>query len=179
MNRFLGFLTLATCTVCLGQTPQTKCAATAQIEPKIESGATAYIEPNGGYETYLAAAFTKEHLPLVLVTDKDKAEYIITSKVAHKDSRGQPAVVINNSNTNVANANAEGHPSFAQQVWDRDTAATDALGESVVSIEVTDAHPSQILFAYATGKKGANQFQKTAEDCAKHLKKFIAKKLKK
>jgi hypothetical protein len=30
----------------------------------------------GGYETYLAAAFTKKHVPLIVVADKDKAEYI-------------------------------------------------------------------------------------------------------
>ena len=179
MNRFLLFLTIATSTVCLGQALQSKSGATVNIEPKIKSGATVYIQPMGGYETYLAAAFFKEHVPLVLVTHKDKAKYIIISNVVHKDLSGQPAVVINNNNTNVANGNAKGHPSFAQHVWDRDTAATDALGESVVSIEVTDAHPSRILFAYATSKMGANQFKKTAEDCAKHLKKFITKKRKK
>jgi hypothetical protein len=48
-----------------------------------------------GYETYLAAAFTKKHVPPIVVADKDKAEYIITSTVAHKDlSGGQPAVVV-------------------------------------------------------------------------------------
>ena len=49
----------------------------------------------GGYKTYLAAAFTKKHVPLIVVADKDKSKYIITSTIAHKDlSGGQPAVVV-------------------------------------------------------------------------------------
>ena len=72
MNRFMAFLSLACCTVCLAQTPQ------------IKSGATVYIEPMGGYETYLAAAFAKKHVPLVIVADKSKADYFITSSVSQK-----------------------------------------------------------------------------------------------
>jgi hypothetical protein len=100
--------------------------------PKIKSGATVYIEPMGGYEAYLVSAFTKKHVPLIVVADKDKAEYIITSTVAANDRAATPASA---------------------------------------SIAVIDA--SQIVFAYAAGKEGTNQLQKTAEDCAKHMKEVI------
>jgi hypothetical protein len=44
-----------------------------------------------------------------------------------------------------------------------------------VSISVVDPRSSQIVFAYSAGKTGANQFQKTAEACAKSLKELIEK----
>ena len=47
--------------------------------PHINSGATVYIEPNGGYEMSLTAAITEKQVPLTMVADKSKAKYIITS----------------------------------------------------------------------------------------------------
>jgi len=170
MNRIPVFLVLASSAICFAQMPH------------IKSGAAVYIEPMDGYETYLAAAFTKKHVPLIVVADKAQAEYIITSSVAHKDLTGsQPAVVVNNTNTNVANGNANGDSAW-NQGWEqgRERAAARAaerraLGETSASIAVLDARSSQIVFAYAAGKMGKNQLQKTAEDCAKNLTKFIEK----
>lgn len=124
--------------------PAVCCAHSQQIQ----DGASVYIEPMDGYEAFLAAAFTKKHVPLIVVADRNKAEYVITRTVAHEDlSAGQPAV--NNNNTAVANATA--------------------------SIAVIDLRASQIVYAYAAAKVGANQLQKTAEDCANHLRKLITK----
>ena len=83
--RSLAFLLLTFSIVCFAQAPQ------------IKSASTVYIEPMEGYETYLAAAFTKKHVPLVFVTDRAKADYIITSTVSQR-APSQPAVVINNTN---------------------------------------------------------------------------------
>ena len=173
MNRFSVLLVLVCSTVCLAQAPQ------------IKSGSTVYIEPMGGYETYLAAAFTKRHVPLIVVADKDKAAYIVTSTVAHKDlSGGQPAVVVNNSNTNVANGDANGNIAW-NQGWEQGqqraaarAAQRRALGETSASIAILNPQTSQIVFAYSAGKMGTNQLQKTAEDCAKDLKESIEKKKK-
>lgn len=106
----------------------------------------------GGYESYLEAAFTKEHVPLIVVGDKEKARYVITSTVAHKDfSADDPALVANNT-------------------------GAAAVNETVpASIALFDPHVSQILFAYAAGKAGTTQIDKIAEDCAKHLEKVIKK----
>ena len=65
MNRFCAVLLLACSTVCLAQ------------GPSIKSGATVYIEPADGYETELAAAMVKKHVPLVVVADQKMADYII------------------------------------------------------------------------------------------------------
>ncbi len=69
MNRISAFLLLACSSLCIAQAPQ------------IKSGATVYIEPMGGYETYLAAAIAKKKVPLIVLADKSKADYFITSSV--------------------------------------------------------------------------------------------------
>ena len=168
MNRVLAFVLLTISGIASAQGPQLK------------SGSTIYIEPMGGYETYLAAAIVKKHVPLVVVADRDKADYVITSSVSHQVP-SQPAVEVNNS----ATVN-EGGDSPNQQAWNQGwalgqqraaerRAAHAALGSTSVSISIVDPRSSQIVIAYSAGKTGANQFQKTAEACAKNLKEFIEK----
>jgi exopolysaccharide biosynthesis protein len=152
------------------------CSAIASAQTlQIKAGATVYIEPMGGYETYLAAAIVKKQVPLVVVADRSKAEYIIRSTVS-QNVPSTPAVVVNNS----ATVNEGDSPN--QQAWNQGwalgqqrNAARAALGSSNVSIAIVDAKTEQIVFAHSAGKGGANQLQKTAEDCAKHLKEFIEK----
>jgi hypothetical protein len=129
VNKLLAILLIAFPTLCFAQSQ------------KIPSGASVYIEPLGGYETYLAAAFTEKYLPLVMVADRNKAEYVITSTVAQKDLAG--------------------------------TAGDTPLNGSSTGIAVIDLRASRIVFACAAASTGANQPQKTAKDCAKHLKKLI------
>jgi hypothetical protein len=149
--------------------------------PKIKSGATVYIEPMGGYESYLAAAFVKKHVPLSIVTDKSKADYIIRSTVS-QNVPSTPQVVINNSATATVNEGNNGNQAW-NQGWASGQAAAAAraarraaLGSISVSISVIDPHSSQIVFASSAAKGGTtDQETKTAEDCAKHLKEFIEK----
>ena len=146
--------------------------ALAQI-PRIPSGSTVYIEPMDGYETYLSAAILKKHVPVIVVTDKDKATYIIHSTIIHTQPSGA-AVVVNDTTT----VGSKGNNDAWNQGWEsgRQRAAQRAsLGSSSASIAVIDAHSSQIVFAHAAGKMGTDQIQNTAEDCAKHLKEFIEK----
>jgi len=114
-----------------------------------------------GYETYLTAAIAKKQVPLIVVVDKDKADYIIRSTVS-EHAPTSPAVIINNTN-GVNNGNS-GFP------------VPRSFGRTNASISVIDAHTSQIVFAYAVGKAAnTNQLQSTAEASAKHLKEFIEK----
>lgn len=152
------------------------CASTgfAQI-PQIRGGSTVYIEPMDGYETYLAAAILKKHVPMAVVLDKEKAEYIIRSTVSQHVPNA-PAVVVNNSAT--VNEGDRGSNQAFSQGWasgEQAEARHAALGSSNVSIAVVDAKTAQIVFAHSAGKGGTNQLQKTAEDCAKQLKEFIEK----
>ena len=41
--------------------------------------ATIFVEPQQGFETYIAAAFTKEGVRVDLVTDEARAKYILKS----------------------------------------------------------------------------------------------------
>lgn len=160
MKRPSAFLLLVCSSICLSQSP------------RIKSGSTVYIEPMDGYETYLAAAIAKKQVPLIVLTDKNKADYIITSTVSHRAST-QPAVVINNTN-----GNNNGNSPFEEGMRRAD-AQRAARGATSAGISVVDTHSSQIVFAYSVGKGGnTNQIQSTAEACAKHLKDFIEKPLK-
>ena len=170
MNRISAFLLLACCATCFAQVPQ------------IKSGATVYIEPMDGYETYLAAAIAKKNVPLIVVADKDKAEYIIQSNVSQQ-VRAQPAVVVNNSNVNNNTVNSTNVNNGGNDTWEQSKeraearrAARAALGSTNASISVIDAKSSQVVFAYSVDKHGTtHQSQSAAEACAKHLKEFIEK----
>ena len=133
----------------------------------IKNGSTVYIEPMDGYEAYLAAAIAKKHVPLIVVMDKSKAEYVISSTVTHT-AENQPAVVVNNTNVIGSDTNQRhGNGSYG--------AALAALGSTATSISVVDPKSSQVLFAYSSYKSGQHQVQSAAEACAKHLKEFIEK----
>lgn len=145
MKHFRVFLLLACSGVCTSQTAQ------------IRSGATVYIEPADGYETYLAAAIVKKHVPLIVVADKDKADYLLRSTVSHLQPN-QPALIVNNNNVN-GRYNPEIDPRFPS-----------------TSIALIDAKSSEILFAYSAGAAVLNR---TSDRCAQHLKEFIEKSSKK
>ena len=161
MNRILACL-LVTCSV----------SAFAQI-PQITPGATVYIEPMDGFETYLAASLVKKHVPVVVVTDKGNAEFFVRSTVNHS-APSQPSTVINNKNE----INDSGNNGAFDSGFDAGMQAATrkaALGYSNASIAIVDPHTSRVAFAYTAAKGGTNQLQKTADDCAKHLKEFLEK----
>ena len=126
-----------------------------------------------GYETYLAAAIAKKQVPLILVTDKTKADYIIASTLS-QHAPSQPAVVVNNT----TNVNTSGYPGAGGYPGGGGYPRAGygaSQGSTSASISVVDVHSSQIVFAYAAGKSANHQLQSTAEACAKHLKEFIEK----
>jgi hypothetical protein len=50
---------------------------TCAMEP-LPVGAKVFVVPMDGFEPYLIAALNKKHVPVVVVADKDKADYTIT-----------------------------------------------------------------------------------------------------
>ena len=44
---------------------------------QITHGAAVYIEPMDGYEMVLTSAITEKQVPLIVVTDRNKAKYVI------------------------------------------------------------------------------------------------------
>lgn len=61
-------------------------AAVPAVAEHIPAGAYVFIETMDGFEDYLAAAIHAKQVPLVIVTDKAKADFVI-SGTASSDSR--------------------------------------------------------------------------------------------
>lgn len=108
----------------------------------IEKGAEVYIAPMDGYETYLAAAFEKKKVPLVLVVDENQAQYVVQGTSEEKKAGVAKMLV------------------FGQ-----------IHSDDVASVQLVEKKSGTIVFAYAVNKKNTlHGNQTTAEACAKHLK---------
>lgn len=57
------------------------------VSTKLPSGAKIYVAPMDGFETYLAAAFQKKKVPVVLVANKDQADFELTGN-SERDKAG-------------------------------------------------------------------------------------------
>jgi hypothetical protein len=51
----------------------------------IPSGANVFIEPMEGFEDYLAAALHAKQVPLVVVTERDKADFVISGSAGSSE----------------------------------------------------------------------------------------------
>jgi len=117
----------------------------AFAEAHMERGSKIFIEPMPeSFNTYLQAAFVKKHVPVVMVSDEDTADYVIVG-TAETIKAG-----------------------WAKTIFVTPKADADA------SITIKDAKTGNIVYGYAVDKFGARHGQQsTAEACAKHLKEFI------
>lgn len=117
---------------------------------------TIYIEPQDGFETYLAAAFSKKNVPADVVTDKNKATYILKSAPVEiqKESTGGKI-------TRCLFASCAG-------IEDKGT----------VSVQLIETSSTKMMWAYSVNKQrgGGKNMQSMAEAVAKHCKDFLDKK---
>lgn len=98
-----------------------------------------------GFDTFVKAAFDKKKVPLEIVEDKEKADFVMTGT-----SESQKAGV-------------------AKKVL-----FLDWRSREEASITVADAKSGEVVFSYSVNKKSSNHGkQSTAEACAKHLKELI------
>jgi hypothetical protein len=120
----------------------------AALERPIPKGAKIFIAPvEGGFENYLAAGLQKKQVPVVIVANREKAEYEI-SGVAESEKAG-----------------------WAKMLFLGSTASREQAGIKVMNIQT-----QEIVFAYAVHKSNsARGKQSAAEACAKHLKEKIEK----
>lgn len=114
----------------------------------IPNGATIFIEPNEGFEQYMRAAFQKKEVPLTVVIDKEKADFIMTTTMTRGEKPGwSEAIFLGKRNAN-----------------------EDA------SVTIVEAKTSAVRFAYSVHKYNAvNGQQSTAESVAKNVKNQVAK----
>src|ERR1700722_8676542 len=117
---------------------------------------TVFIEPQQGFETYLAAAVSKKNVPVDVVTDQTKATYVLRAapvEVKAESTGGKIARCL-----------------FAYCAGIED--------KGNVSVQLIDTNSTKVLWAYSVAKQkgGSKNSQSMAEAVAKHLKEFIDSK---
>jgi hypothetical protein len=115
-----------------------------------------YLEPQNGFETYLAAAMAKKGVPVDIVTDATKATYILKSapvEIKQESTGGKIARCL-----------------FAYCAGIED--------KGNVSVQLVEVGSSKMMWAYSVNKQrgGSKNQQSMAEAVAKHLKDFLAHK---
>lgn len=122
--------------------PPTRPASKPEVIPN-----SVYISPMNGFETYLAAAFSKKKVPLTVVADQARAQYVITGTSDEKKAGVAKMLIFG-------------------QIHSDDSA----------SFQMADQTTGAVVFAYAVNKKNTLHGQQTtAEACAKHLKEQLEK----
>jgi len=137
MKKLGLLLVLAASLSCLGQ----------QVRP------TVYIEPQQGFETYLAAAVGKKGVPIDVVTDPSRANYVLKAapvEIKTESTGGKIARCL-----------------FAYCAGIED--------KGNVSVQLIETSSTKVLWAYSVNKQkgGSKNSQSMAEAVAKHLKDFV------
>jgi hypothetical protein len=141
MKRSLAgaFLMLSLTSICPAQMDQ-------GTSPRI------YIEPQDGFESYIAAAIHKKHAPVVVTQNRDAANFVLTSGVKTKEESGASKVA---------------RCLFAY--------CAGIAGTQTASAQLIGAQSGEVLWAYNVRKPSSDAYQSTAEAIAKHLKEFLEK----
>lgn len=127
------------------ETKNKETKAPEKTEKKIPANSKVFLAPMGGFEEDLKAAIQSKKVPVVLVTDKDQADYEIAGTSDTEKASTAKKVVMWNWHSN-----------------------------EQASITVTDHKTGEVVFAYSVNKKSsAHGRRSTAEACAKHLKEQI------
>ena len=122
-------------------------AADKPAAPKIPSGSKIYVAPMGGFENYIIAGIQKKQVPVVIVADRNKADYEIKGS----------------SQSDKAN-------------WSKMLFLGSGASAEQASIVVRDVKTDEIVYAYSVNKmNSARGQQSTGEAIGKHLKSVVGK----
>jgi hypothetical protein len=115
---------------------------------------TVYIEPQSGFETYLAAAISKKNAPVDVVTDRTKATYILKAAPVEIKSESTGGKIARCLFAYCAGIEDKGN----------------------VSVQLIESGTSKMAWAYSVNKQrgGSKNSQSKAEAVAKHLKDFVS-----
>lgn len=117
---------------------------------KLRAGAPRiFIQPQDGFESYIAAAIVKKHVPAVVTADKEQADFVLTSVVLAKTETtgGKIARCL-----------------FMYCIG--------VEGTQTATVQLINAQ-GDVAWAYNVHKGAASAYQSTAEAIAKHLKGFL------
>jgi hypothetical protein len=112
----------------------------------LPSGAKVFIAPMpDGFDEFLKAAIEKKKVPLELVSEKDKADFLITGQAETQKASTAKKVIM----------------------WDW-------RSNEQASIQVSNLQSGEVVFAYSVNKvSSAHGKKSSAEACAKHIKEKI------
>lgn len=115
---------------------------------------TVFLEPQQGFETYVAAAIAKKGVPVDVVTDVSRAVYILKSAPVEVKSESTGGKIARCLFAYCAGIEDKGN----------------------VSVQLIEASSSKMLWAYSVNKQrgGSKNEQSMAEAVAKHFKEFLA-----
>jgi hypothetical protein len=118
---------------------------TAAADTRIPRNSRVYIAPMNGFETYLAAAFRKKEVPLIIVTERDNADFEISGTHDKKNAG-----------------------------WAKTIFLGDARGSASASMQIINMHTKVVVYADSSDRSSANRGERsTAEKLAKYLKQKI------
>ena len=117
---------------------------------------TVYIDAKDGFDTYISAAITKKNVPVDVVTDQTKANYVLKTapiEIKQESTGGKVARCL-----------------FAYCAGIED--------KGNVSVQLIETSSSRMMWAYSVNKQrgGSKNMQSMAEAVAKHFKEFLEKK---
>ncbi len=118
-----------------------------------QSKPTVYLEPQQGFETYIAAAIEKKAVPVDVVTDKTRAVYILRSAPVEVKSESTGGKIARCLFAYCAGIEDKGN----------------------VSVQLIEVGSTKIVWAYSVNKQkgGSKNQQSMAEAIAKHFKEFL------
>jgi len=118
-----------------------------------QSRPTVYLEPQQGFETYVAAAITKKGVPVDVVTDKTKAIYVLRSAPVEVKSESTGGKIARCLFAYCAGIEDKGN----------------------VSVQLIEVGSTKMVWAYSVNKQrgGSKNQQSMAEAVAKHFKEFL------
>jgi hypothetical protein len=113
--------------------------------PLVPAGAKIFVEAADGFDMYLTAALQEKRVPVVVVTEKSKADYDL-SGVSDQEKAGWSKLVL-----------LQIHP------------------EEHAGVKLVNIKTGEVVFAYAVNKANSVHGRQTAaEACAKHMKKVVS-----
>jgi len=117
---------------------------------------TVYIEPQSGFETYLAAAISKKSVPVDVVTDQTKATYLLKATPVEIKTESTGGKIARCLFASCAGIEDKGN----------------------VSVQLLETSSTKMVWAYSVNKQrgGSKNSQSMAEAVAKHLKEFVEHK---
>ena len=132
----------------IGFAEQNPTDLTQDANARVPRGARVFIGAiESGYDIYLAAAMHKKEVPIVLVTNRDKADFEL-SGVSESEKAGWAKIVF----------------------WGNTSSKEEA------SVKLVNLKTGTVVWGYNVSKgSSARGKQSSAEACAKHLKEKIEK----